>query len=39
MQLLAERSFDDAIVVNLPDDYRHELLDFRALASIKDRSA
>jgi hypothetical protein len=35
-QLLAERSFNDAIVVNLPDDYRHELLDFRALASIKD---
>ena len=35
-QLLAERSFCDAIVVNLPDDYRHELLDFRALASMKD---
>ena len=35
-QLLAERSFNDAIVVNLPDNYRHELLDFRALASIKD---
>ena len=35
-QLLAERSFNDAIVVDLPDGYRHELLDFRALASIKD---
>ena len=33
--MLAERSFDDAIVISLPDDYRHELLDFRALASIK----
>ena len=35
-ELLAERSFNDAIVVDLPDGYRHELLDFRALASIKD---
>lgn len=35
-QLLAQRSFNDAIVVGLPDDYRHELLDFPALASIKD---
>ena len=35
-QLLAERSFDRAIVVDLPDDYQHELLEFRALASIKD---
>jgi hypothetical protein len=35
-QLLAERSFNDAIVVSLPRDYRHELLDFRGLASIKD---
>lgn len=34
-QLLAERSFDSAIVINLPDDYQHKLLDFRALASIK----
>ena len=34
--MLAQRSFSDAIVVNLPDGYRHELLDFRALASIKD---
>jgi hypothetical protein len=35
-QLLAERSFNDAIVVNLPHNYGHELFDFRALASIKD---
>jgi hypothetical protein len=35
-QLLAQRSFNDAIVIGLPDGYRHELLDFRALASIKD---
>lgn len=35
-QLLARRSFSDAIVIALPDDYRHELLDFRGLASIKD---
>lgn len=35
-RLLAERSFDKAIVVKLPDDYRHELLDFPALARIKD---
>ena len=35
-ELLAQRSFDDAIVVGLPEDYRHELLSFRALASIKD---
>jgi len=35
-QLLAQRSFDDAIIVSLPDDYQHELLDFRALASIED---
>lgn len=35
-KLLAERSFCDAIVVNLPDDYQHELLDFRGLASMKD---
>ncbi len=35
-QLLARRSFNDAIVIDLPDDYRHELLDFRGLASIKD---
>jgi hypothetical protein len=34
-QLLAERSFDDAIVVNLPDGYRHKLLDFPALTSIE----
>jgi len=35
-QLLEERSCHDAIVVGLPDDYRHELLDFPALTSIKD---
>ncbi len=35
-RLLAQRSFTDAIVINLPDGYRHELLDFRALASVKD---
>ena len=35
-KLLAERSFCDAIVVDLPDDYQHELLDFRGLASMKD---
>ena len=35
-ELLAERSCHDAIVVGLPDNYRHELLDFRALATIKD---
>jgi hypothetical protein len=35
-QLLAQRSFNEAIVVDLPDDYRHELLEFPALASIKD---
>jgi hypothetical protein len=35
-QLLAERSFNDAIVVELPYNYGHELFDFRALASIRD---
>jgi hypothetical protein len=35
-KLLAKRSFSDAIVVELPDDYRHELLDFPALAKIKE---
>jgi hypothetical protein len=35
-ELLTERSFSDAIVISLPEDYRHELLDFPALASIKD---
>jgi hypothetical protein len=35
-RLLAQWSFKDAIVVNLPCGYHHELLDFRALASIKD---
>ena len=36
-RLLRTRSFDDAIVVNLPDNYRHELLEFSALDSIKNR--
>lgn len=35
-QLLVQRSFNHAIVVGLPDNYRHELLEFPALASIKD---
>jgi hypothetical protein len=35
-RLLARRSFTDAIVVNLPDNYRHELLDFPALARVKE---
>ena len=35
-RLLAERSFEGGIVVNLPENYRHELLDFRGLASIED---
>lgn len=35
-QLLAERSFDQAVVVDLPDGYHHELLDFSALMSVKD---
>ena len=34
-KLLAERSFDDAIVINLADAYDHELISFPALASIK----
>jgi hypothetical protein len=34
-QMLAERSFDRAVVIDLPDKYGHELLEFRALASIK----
>jgi hypothetical protein len=34
-QLIAERSFDRAVVIGLPDNYGHELLEFRALASIK----
>lgn len=34
-QLLAERSFDGGIVVTLPENYRHELLDFRGLTSIE----
>jgi hypothetical protein len=35
-ELLAERSFDGAIVVDLPAGYGHEMFDFRALESIKD---
>jgi hypothetical protein len=35
-RVLAERSFDDAVVINLPESYSHELLEFDALASIKD---
>jgi len=35
-QLLARQSFNDAIVIKLPEGYHHELLDFRALASIRD---
>jgi hypothetical protein len=34
-RLLTRQSFGDAIVVDLPKNYRHELLDFRALATIK----
>jgi hypothetical protein len=34
-QILASRSFDHALVIDLPDNYSHELLEFRALASIK----
>jgi hypothetical protein len=34
-QLLAERSFHDAIVIKLPDKYCHGLLDFPALRSLK----
>jgi hypothetical protein len=34
--LLARRSFSGAIVISLPDDYRHDLLDFPALAKIKE---
>ena len=33
--MLAERSFTQAIVIDLPDGYRHELLDFPALTSLK----
>lgn len=34
--LLAERSFERAIVVDLPDGYRHELLEFPSLLSLRD---
>ena len=33
-QLLAQRSFEQAIVIDLPDGYYHELLDFPALLSL-----
>ena len=35
-ELLADRSFNDAIVVDLPAGYGHEMFDFQALESIKD---
>ena len=35
-ELLAERSFNDAIVVDLPAGYGHEMIDFQALETIKD---
>jgi hypothetical protein len=35
-ELLADRMFDEAIVVDLPAGYGHELFDFRRLDSIKD---
>jgi hypothetical protein len=35
-ELLADRSFNDAIVVDLPAGYGHELFDFHALESTKD---
>jgi hypothetical protein len=35
-ELLADRMVNDAIVVDLPARYGHELFDFRALESIKD---
>ncbi len=34
-QMLAERSFKRAVIIDLPDGYRHELLDFPALTSLK----
>ncbi len=34
-QVLTKRSFDQAIVIDLPDNYGHELLDFGGLASVK----
>lgn len=35
-RLLRQRSVHDAIVIDLPNHYHHELLDFRALASIRE---
>jgi hypothetical protein len=34
-RVLAQRSFSRAIVIELPNNYGHELLDFNALASIE----
>ena len=34
-QMLTERSFKQAIIIDLPDGYRHELLDFPALTALK----
>ncbi len=36
-EYLVKRSFGDAIVVGIPDDYRHDLLDFQALSTIEDK--
>ena len=36
-QVLTKRSFDQAIVIDLPKNYGHELLDFGGLASIKSK--
>jgi hypothetical protein len=35
-ELLADRDFNDTIVVDIPAGYGHELFDFRGLESIKD---
>lgn len=34
-RLLAERSFDQAVVIDLPEGYRHELLNFPSLQSLR----
>ena len=36
-RLLQDRSFDRAVVIDLPDNYGHRLLEFPALASIKNK--
>jgi hypothetical protein len=36
-RLLEDRSFDRAVVIGLPDNYDHRLLEFRALGSIKNK--